>query len=404
MRVGIVGAGIIGLAVARQLAEQVPGADVTVLEKERAPGLHQTGHNSGVAHAGLYYLPGSLKARLCRRGIGLLKAFCLEHDVAYEECGKLVIARDASELQRLDEIERRARENGVPGLRRLSERELTEVEPHARGVSALHSPSTAVLDFKAVADALAQALIDAGGQVRVHFAVTGIQREHRETRLTSAHGEELAFDLVVLCAGLQSDRLARVAGDPPEPGIVPFRGEYYRLVAECSHWVRGLIYPVPDPAYPFLGVHFTRRIDGTVDIGPNAVLALAREGYRRRDVSIPDLRELVGSPGFRRLLARHWRRGVREIGGSLSRRAFIAQARTYVPELTVKDVEPAGAGVRAQAVNPDGSLVDDFRISHRPGIVMVRNAPSPAATSSLAIAEYVVEQLASAPAARGGPR
>lgn len=395
MRFGVVGAGIIGLAVARQLHEGIPGAAVSVLEKEQAPGLHQTGHNSGVAHAGLYYAPGSLKARLCRRGIGLLKAFCQEHEIAYEECGKLVIARNESELGRLDEIERRARENGVPGLRRLGERELAEVEPHARGVCALHSPTTAIVEFKAVADALAHRLVEAGGQVRYGFAVTGIERRHRETRLVSAGGEQLGFDFVVLCAGLQSDRLARLAGDSPEPAIVPFRGEYYRLVPQRSEWVRGLLYPVPDPAYPFLGVHFTRRINGQVDIGPNAVLALAREGYRRRDIAMADVREMLSSPGFRRLAARHWRTGAREIWGSLSRRAFIAQARAFLPELTPADVEPAPAGVRAQAIDPDGSLVDDFRISRRPGILMVRNAPSPAATSSLAIAEYVADQVAS---------
>jgi L-2-hydroxyglutarate oxidase LhgO len=391
-RIGVVGAGIVGLAIARRVSEVAPDAEVTVLDKEAAPATHQTGRNSGVAHAGLYYVPGSLKATLCRRGITMLKAFCEERGLPYEECGKLVVARDVSELARLDEIERRARANDVPGLRRLADGQLQEIEPHVRGASALHSPSTAIVDFAAVARAFATDVTRAGGRIRLGFAVAGIERRHREIRLASASGDQLAFDRVVLCAGLQADRLARMAGDGRDPLIIPFRGEYQRLVPARSDLVRGLIYPVPDPAYPFLGVHFTRRVDGSVDIGPNAVLAFAREGYRRRDVSLADLRETLSSAGFRRLIRRHWRMGVRELYGSLVTRAFIAEARTFVPELRVRDVVSAPAGVRAQAVDPDGSLVDDFRISEREGIVIVRNAPSPAATSSLAIAEYVVER------------
>jgi L-2-hydroxyglutarate oxidase LhgO len=391
-RVAVVGAGILGLAVARRLGEVVPEAAITVLDKEPVLGAHQTGHNSGVAHAGLYYQPGSLKATLCRRGIGLLEAFCRDRDIPYEPCGKLIVARDASELARLDEIERRARANGVPGLRRLDCRELREVEPHARGAAALHSPSTAIVDFRRVAGAFADDVARAGGSLRLGVHVIGIGRRGGETRLRAASGEELAFDQVVLCGGLHSDRLAQLAGDGAEPAIIPFRGEYHRLVPERSHLVHGLIYPVPDPSYPFLGIHFTRRIGGGVDLGPNAVLALAREGYRRRDVDLRDVRDTLRSSGFRRLARRHWRMGLRELRGSLSTRAFVAEAQKYVPELDVADVAPAPAGVRAQAVDPDGSLVDDFRISHRPGLVMVRNAPSPGATSSLAIAEYVVER------------
>ncbi len=393
MRIGVVGAGIVGLAVARRLAQIEPRAAITVLDKEAAPAVHQTGHNSGVAHAGLYYAPGSLKATLCRRGIGMLRELCEEHGIAYRECGKLVIARDASELARLDEIERRARANGVPGLRRLGASELRELEPHARGAGALHSPSTAIVDFPAVARALAGELAGAGGEIRLRFEVAGIARRAGETRLRSAGGDELAFERVVICAGLQSDRLAWLAGGEREPVIVPFRGEYLRLVPGRAGLVRGLIYPVPDPAYPFLGIHFTPRIDGTVDIGPNAVLALAREGYRWRDVSPADILDTLRSPGFRNLARRHWRMGLRELHGSLSRRAFVAAARAYVPELSPDDVVPAPAGVRAQAIDPDGSLVDDFRIGERDGMVMVRNAPSPAATSSLAIAEYVAGRV-----------
>ncbi|MGH2858644.1 MAG: L-2-hydroxyglutarate oxidase [Solirubrobacteraceae bacterium] len=390
-RIGVVGGGIIGLAVARRLTQALPDAQVTVLDKERHLAAHQTGHNSGVAHAGLYYAPGSLKAQLCRRGIGLLKEFCAEHSIAYEECGKLVVARDAGELGRLNEIERRARANGVPALTRLDGERMREVEPHVRGVSALHSPSTAIVDFVGVANGLAADLATAGGSVRLGFEVTRFARARHEVRLAEPGGEELAFDRAVVCAGLQSDRLGRLAGGATEPTIVPFRGEYHRLVPARANLVRGLIYPVPDPAYPFLGVHFTRRVGGGVDIGPNAVLAFAREGYRRRDVSLLDLRQTLASPGFRRLAARHWRMGARELYGSISRRAFVAAARSFVPELRAPDVVPAPAGVRAQALDPDGSLVDDFRIESLGPVVVVRNAPSPGATSSLAIAEHIVE-------------
>ena len=392
-RIGIVGAGILGLAVARRLTELIPDAEVTVIDKEHECAAHQTGHNSGVMHAGVYYPPGSLKATLCRRGIDMLKAFCGESAVPYDECGKVIVARGPDEVPRLDEIERRATANGVPGLRRLTSSQLAEVEPSVQGVGGLHSPSTAIVDFKAVARALAAELERAGVTLRFGFHVSAIERVRGEIRLRASHGDALAFDRVVLCGGLQSDRLARLAGDGPDPVIVPFRGEYHRLLPSRTHLVRGLIYPVPDPAFPFLGVHFTRRINGTVDIGPNAVLALAREGYRRRDVSLADVRDIISSPGFRRLARRHWRVGASEVQGSLSRRAFVAEAQTFVPELRPSDVVPAPAGVRAQAIDPDGTLVDDFRVTDADGIIIVRNAPSPAATSSLAIAEYIAPQV-----------
>ncbi|GLZ09780.1 hydroxyglutarate oxidase [Actinomadura sp. NBRC 104425] len=392
MRIGVVGAGILGLAVARRLTLVRPGAQVTVLDKEDRIAAHQTGHNSGVAHAGLYYAPGSLKATLCRRGIGLLKEYCAERGLPYVECGKVVVARDESELAPLAEIERRATANGVPGLRRLSPAELREVEPHAAGVAALHSPSTAIVDFPAVARAFADDVAAAGGRVRLGFEVVGLRRAGERVAVSSP-AEELTFDLLVVCAGLQSDRVARLAGDFPAPAIVPFRGEYYRLRPGRTDLVRGLIYPVPDPRYPFLGVHFTRRVDGGVDIGPNAVPALAREGYRWRDVRPADVWDTLRWPGFRRLARRHWRTGLKEMYGSASKRAFVAQARAFVPELTAADVVAAPAGVRAQAVDPDGSLVDDFRIGRLGPVVTVRNAPSPAATSSLAIAEHVVDRL-----------
>ncbi|HET9093572.1 MAG TPA: L-2-hydroxyglutarate oxidase [Solirubrobacteraceae bacterium] len=404
MRIGVIGAGIVGLAVARRLAELEPEAQLTVLDKEDRVAAHQTGHSSGVAHAGVYYAPGSLKARLCRRGIGLLRAYCESRGLPYLECGKLIVARDSSELARLGELERRAVANGVPDLRRLDPGEMREIEPHVRGVSALHSPHTAIVDFPAVARAFADDVRARGGAVRLGFAVVRIARTGGELRVRSAGGEELAFDRLIVCAGLQSDRLARLAGEDPEPRIVPFRGEYHRLVPGRTQLVRGLIYPVPDPAYPFLGIHFTRRVDGGVDIGPNAVLALRREGYRRTDLSPADVLDLLGSRGVRQLARRHWRTGVSEVWGSFSRRAFIARARTYVPALTVADVEPAPAGVRAQALDPDGSLVDDFRITPGGGVLLVRNAPSPAATASLAIAEYLASRLrGEAPVVDGAP-
>ena len=385
------GAGIVGLAVARRLGEVVPEAKVTVLDKENRVGAHQTGHNSGVAHAGVYYTPGSLKARLCRRGIQLLQPYCAERGIAYDECGKLIVALNGPELDRLDEIERRGHANGVPDLQRLDRQAIRDVEPFVDGVSALHSPHTAIVDFSAVTLAYAADVSSRGGVVRLGFEVTGISCRAGEIRVTSGSGEELAFDRLVVCGGLQSDRLAQLSGEDKEPSIIPFRGEYYRLVVDRRDLVRGLIYPVPDPAYPFLGVHFARRIDGGVDIGPNAVLAFAREGYLRTDFSLSDLSETLMSPGFRKLARKHWKMGAKEMWGSLSARAFVAEARKLIPQLTVADVEPAHAGVRAQAIDRDGSLIDDFRITQVDGIVLVRNAPSPAATSSMAIAEYVVD-------------
>ncbi len=392
-RVGVVGAGILGLATARRLRELLPDAEITVLEKEDAVARHQTGRNSGVVHAGLYYPPGSLKATLCRRGVALLREYCAEKGLAYDEYGKVVVAVRDAEVPALREIERRAGLNGVPDLRWLDGAGLRELEPHAAGVAAVHSPRTAITDFAAVCRALADDVTRAGGQVLLGVAVTGIEPAADRVTVTAAGREPLTFDLVVLCAGLQADLLARRAGDAAGPAILPFRGEYLRLRPERAGLVRGLIYPVPDPAYPFLGVHFTRRVDGSVDVGPNAVLALAREGYRRRDLDRADLAETLRWPGFWRLARRHWRAGAREVAGSASRRLFVARARRYVPELSVRDVVPAPAGVRAQAVERDGSLVDDFRISTLGRVSAVRNAPSPAATSALAIAELICDRV-----------
>jgi L-2-hydroxyglutarate oxidase LhgO len=387
LRVGVVGAGIVGLAVARQILLVRPGTELTVMDKETRVATHQTSHNSGVVHAGIYYDPGSLKAALCRRGRELLIQLCEEHAIDYQRLGKLVVARHDGELAALAEIERRAEANGVP-VRRLGASAIAEIEPHVRGLAALHSPNTAVVDYVRVAEVLADDIRRLGGRVILATEVTGFGGGGREVRIISSTAE-LTVDRAVICAGLQSDRVARLAGCGADPAIVPFRGEYYRLVSERQYLVRGLVYPVPDPRYPFLGVHFTRRVDGTVDVGPNAVLALAREGYRWRDVSIADLTGTFAWRGFRKLARHHWRTGIHELHGSLSRRAYLAAARDYIPDLADSDIERAASGVRAQAVAANGSLLDDFAVERVGAVVAVRNAPSPAATSSLAIAEHL---------------
>ena len=392
-RYAVVGGGIIGTAVARRLLAQQPDAVVTVLEKEDRLAAHQTGRNSGVVHAGLYYEPGSLKATLCRRGVALLREFCAEHGLPYDEVGKVLVALDGAEEQRLGAIAERARANGVPGVRVIDRGELRELEPHVAGIAALHSPTTAIVDYVAVTERLAADARAAGADIRTGFEVAGLRSAGGGVVVTSTAGEEVAVDRVVLCAGLQVDRLARLAGDDDAPRIVPFRGEYYALRPEKRALVNGLVYPVPDPRYPFLGVHLTPRFDGEVLVGPNAVLALAREGYRWRDVSPAELAAIARFPGFRRFAWQHWRTGLAEMRGSLSKKAYTAAARRYVPELTVDDMVPAAAGIRAQALESDGSLVDDFRITRRGAVVAVRNAPSPAATSSLAIAEHLVDVL-----------
>ncbi|KAA9151051.1 L-2-hydroxyglutarate oxidase [Amycolatopsis acidicola] len=390
-RIGVIGAGLVGLATARRLA-QARGAEVVVFEKETDVALHQSGHNSGVVHSGLYYQPGSLKATLCRRGVGLLREFCAEHGLEYRELGKVVVARDELEVARLRDLQQRAEANGVPRVRWLDEAALREIEPNVRGKAALHSPTTAIVDYRAVARALADDVLAAGGKLLLGEAVTRIERTSDGVAVHRGQDRQVVGSLVI-CAGLQSDGVARLAGDDDGPAIIAFRGEYHRLVPGRENLVRGLVYPVPDPAYPFLGVHITPRVDGTVDVGPNAVFSLAREGYRRRDLVPRELWQALAWPGTRKLFRQHWRMGVREMRGSLSRRAFTAAAREYLPGLTTADLVRAPAGVRAQAVDRDGSLVDDFRISSLGPVTAVRNAPSPAATSSLAIAEHVARQL-----------
>lgn len=398
-RVAVVGGGIIGVAVAREIVRRRPDSDVTLFEKEDRLASHQTGRNSGVVHAGLYYEPGSQKALLCRRGVGLLEAFCTERGIRRIACGKVLVALNDAEKARLADIERRAVVNGVPGVRIIGAQELHELEPSVRGIAALHSPSTSIVDYAEVTRELAADATGAGAKVLLGHRVTGLKVGDTEVLVSAGtDGDQMqaGFDRVVVCGGLQSDRLAEMAGDGPNPVIMPFRGEYYALKPHRRDLVNGLVYPVPDPRYPFLGVHVTPRVDGEVLIGPNAVLALAREGYTWGTVSVRDLGAIASTPAFWRFARRHWRTGIREVAGSLSRRRFITAARAYVPGLVDDDVVPGTAGVRAQALDPDGGLVDDFRISVRGRIVVLRNAPSPAATSSLAIAEHVVDTFEAA--------
>ena len=393
--IGIIGAGIVGLALARHITLHRPGTRVTVLEKENRVAAHQTGHNSGVVHAGLYYRPGSLKATLCRRGVGMLREYCAEHGLPYREAGKLLVAVDAADEDRLDDVERRARENGVPGVIRLGPDGIRDVEPHAVGLAGLHSPTTAITDFVAVAEQLADDVRRGGGRVLLNTPVLDLRQDpdRAEVLTGDPEGERVVhrFDQVVLCGGLHSDRLARMAGADPDPRVVPFRGHYHEIVPERRDLVRGLLYPVPDPRYPFLGVHLTRHIHGEVMAGPNAILATALEGYRARDLRARELGRTLTWPGFWRLARRHWAVGARETIVSASRAVFAAQARRLLPEITTADLRPAPAGVRAQALGRDGSLLDDFHVDTHGRVVCVRNAPSPAATSSLAIAEFLYD-------------
>ncbi len=392
MRVVVVGGGILGLATARLIRTSIADAEVVLVEKEAWLARHQTGHNSGVAHAGLYYTPGSLKARLCRRGLGLLRDYCAANDVPYAACGKVVAATEPHELAPLHRLAERAQANGVPGLRWLEGAELAQVEPELQAIAGLHSPETAIVDFGAVARALAVELAAAGGELRTGAEVTRIVRRAAGAELELADGGTLGADRVIVCAGLQADRLARASGEPAEPRIVPFRGEYWQLRPQRTSLVRGLIYPVPDPSLPFLGVHLTRRIDGSVWLGPNAILSAAREGYRRGAVSVRDVADTLSWPGTWRMLGRHWRAAAGELRRSLRKRAFIAELQRYVPSLQPDDTVRAPAGVRAQALDRDGALVDDFRLGIAGSVVWVRNAPSPAATSSLAIAEELCDR------------
>jgi L-2-hydroxyglutarate oxidase len=386
----VIGGGLVGLAAAWQLAQRAR-VRVTVLEKEDLPARHQSGRNSGVLHSGVYYRPGSLKARLCRAGKSAMEQFCREQDLPLRTCGKVIVATSESELPRLAALHERAAQNGVR-CERIERARLLELEPAAAGIAALHVPETGVTSFPAVASRLVELLRGRGHDVRFGVRVLALRSRPEEVVAETSTGP-VAADFAVACAGLHSDRLLLRSGGAADARIVPFRGEYYELRAERSGLCRGLIYPVPDPAFPFLGVHFTRGVDGRVECGPNAVLALAREGYRWRDVSLRDVAETFAWPGARRLFARHWRAGLGELRRSLSRRAFWRALRRLVPAVELDDLRPVAAGVRAQAVARDGSLVEDFEL-HRDGRVLhVLNAPSPAATASFAIGAHIVAEL-----------
>jgi 2-hydroxyglutarate dehydrogenase len=386
--VAVVGGGIVGLATARALA--LRGMTVVVLEREDRLGAHQTTHNSGVIHAGIYYAPGSLKARLCVEGASALYDYCAAKGIAAERCGKLVVAVRDADLARLGELERRARANGVEGLARLGPGEIASIEPAARGLSALHSPNTGMVDFGAVAAAYAEDIRAHGGEIRTNAAVAGLveREDHVEPVGTGVRARH-----AIACAGAWSDRLALASGARTDVRIVPFRGAYLRLTPERAHLVRGQIYPVPDPSLPFLGVHLSRTIGGEVLIGPTALLAPARDAYRLRTVRREDLRDALRWPGTRRLVRKWWRTGLTELGHAVSRRLLVRDAARFVPELQVADVRSGPAGIRAQALGHDGALVDDFKLARTGRAVHVLNAPSPAATASLAIAERIAGEV-----------
>jgi (S)-2-hydroxyglutarate dehydrogenase len=381
----VIGGGIVGLATAYRLLERRPDLRMTVVEKEPELATHQTGHNSGVLHAGLYYAPGSLKATLCREGKAELEAFAAGHAIPVERCGKLVVAVDAGELPHLDALRERAEANEVPGLEAVGPERIREIEPHAVGLRGLWSPETAIVDFRRVALALADEVRARGGTILAAWPVSSIDVRDDEVVVGGPDGAAVTGSSVVACAGLHADRIARLTGDDPEPRIVPFRGDYYTLAPDAAQLVRGLIYPVPDPRFPFLGVHFTRRIDGSVRAGPNAVLAFAREGYRRRDIRPADLAATLAYPGFWRLAGRYLRTGMAEMWRDWWKPAFVRDLQRYVPEITGDQLRFGPSGVRAQAFERDGAMVDDFSLSGSGRVVHVRNAPSPAATSSLAI-------------------
>ncbi len=392
-RVIIIGGGLVGLATAHKLAARCPAARVTVLEKEDKVCAHQSGHNSGVLHAGLYYKPGSLKARLAVSGIRQMVAFCQEHGVPHEICGKLVVATDPTEVSRLRSLHERGTQNGLESLRLLNYEQMRQIEPHVGGLAALRVPQEGIVDYAKVCEALQREIEAQGGSVVLGAKVTALQLRNGEWRIGSTAGDHTA-DFVINCAGLHCDRVSLLAGEKREVRIVPFRGEYYQIRPERQHLVRHLIYPVPDPQFPFLGVHFTRLIHGGIEAGPNAVLALAREGYRKTDVRLADLWDALTFPGLWRFLAKHKRMSWEELRRSFSKQLFCASLQKLVPEIRQADLVRGGAGVRAQAMSPDGNLVQDFCLLHRPRALHVLNAPSPAATAALAIGEEISNLVA----------
>ena len=389
----VVGGGIVGLATAYSVLSQFPNKKVVVLEKESTLGAHQTGHNSGVIHSGLYYKPGSLKAKNCLDGYNSILKFCDEFDIPHEVCGKIVVATSQQELGQLEVLHQRGEQNGLSGIRRLSSGEIKEIEPHCVGIAGLFVKQTGIVDYSAMTNRLADLIVSLGGQVLTSQRVIEISNSINCTIVSTA-SVEFSAKSVVTCGGLFSDRLAMLTEPKLDLRIVPFRGEYFELKKSATHLVRGLIYPVPDPNFPFLGVHFTRRIDGSIECGPNAVLAFAREGYRKTDFSIRDFGQTLAWPGFQKVAKKYWRTGLGEYHRSFSKHAFVKALQRLVPDITTADLHPAGAGVRAQACNRDGGLLDDFEIRQFGHVIHVCNAPSPAATASLSIGQAIASRVA----------
>ena len=385
--IAIIGGGIIGLATAMALSRQSQ-VSIVVLEAENRLAPHQTGNNSGVIHSGIYYKPGSLKADNCVRGRLALYQFCKDYEIPHENCGKIIVALRPEELPALDTLEKRGIANGLVGLKRLSESEIRDYEPHATGIAGLYVPQTGIVDYVAVVNKYADLVREAGGEIRTNARVTAFKKAGKEFVLTTPSGE-VTCSALINCSGLQSDRIARMCGVDPGLQIIPFRGEYYEIAKEKRYLVRNLIYPVPDPRFPFLGVHFTRRVNGSIEAGPNAVLAFKREGYKLTSISVPDVVTYLTYSGFWRMALKYWNIGFAEFYRSFSKQAFTAALRRLVPELEMKDLTRGGAGVRAQALNPDGSMEDDFRIVEAENMIHVLNAPSPAATASISIGETI---------------
>ena len=390
----IVGGGIVGLATAYSLLTTNPALKLVVLEKEPSLGAHQTGHNSGVIHSGLYYKPGSLKAKNCIEGYAKLLQFCREHEIAHEICGKIVVALSEQERSQLEMLRQRGEQNGLTGIRRLNKTEIVEIEPHCTGIDGLFVPQTGIVDYTAVVMRLAKQIQNFGGEILTSSEVVEI-KESSNTVLVCTKQQRFTTRALITCGGLQSDRLAMQTQPDLDLRIIPFRGEYFELKESAKHLVNNLIYPVPDPNFPFLGVHFTRRIDGTIECGPNAVLAFAREGYRKTDISIREFSQTLAWPGFRKIAFKYWRTGLGEYHRSFSKNAFVAALQKLVPEITANDLQPTGAGVRAQACSRAGSLLDDFEIRQIGRVVHVCNAPSPAATASLAIGDAIASRVSS---------
>ena len=387
----VIGGGIVGLATAYKLLEQKPGLKLRILEKEKSIGLHQSGHNSGVIHSGIYYKPGSMKAKNCRRGVEELLLFCDKFNVQYNLCGKVIVAVNLEEVNRLDALYKRGLENGISDVRIVDSQELKDLEPHATGIKAIHVPSTGIINYTSVVDELAKQIIKRGGEIKTKATVKGFVRKAGEC-IVNTQTCDYPTGLVINCAGLYSDKIAQLAGENSSISIIPFRGEYYVLKPESRHLVNSLIYPVPDPKFPFLGVHFTRRIDGSVEAGPNAVLATAREGYRRRDFSFQETWELLTNPGFWKIGRNYWKTGMGEYTRSLFKPLFVKALQHLVPAIQGSDLAPGGSGVRAQAMDETGKLLDDFCIVQSERFIHVLNAPSPAATASFAIGSTIADQ------------